>query len=343
MTDKKILIYDFEVFRYDWMVVTIEYDSKLVKSIINDVEELHKFYNEHKSDIWVGYNSRIYDQYILKGLLLGYDPYFVNTEIIVNDKNGWQVIKENEEVLLYNFDISTGFHSLKQLEGFMGSTIKETDVPFDIDRKLTQEEINQVEFYCRHDAEETLKVFDYRKEEFNSQLLMIEAFNLPMTMFNKTKAQLSAHILGAKRGRDRNDEFELVFPDTLHIGDKYKHVVDWYKDKSNRDYKKSLVTEVAGVPHIFAWGGIHAAKPNYITEGVILHCDVSSLYPSIMIEYDFMSRNVEDRRKYREIRDKRLKLKAEKNPMQAPLKIVLNCWGQLKNSLNAYQRCGESC
>jgi len=335
LTDKKIIVYDFEVFKHLWMVVIIDYTTREKTVIINDKEKLQNFYDIHRTDIWVGYNSRMYDQFILKGILLGMKPYFINNEIIVEGKNGWQVVKDTGEITLYNFDIATGFHSLKQLEGFMGSMIKETDVPFNLDRKLTAAEIDQVEYYCTHDVEETIKVFDHLKEEFDSQLLMIEAFDLPMTMFNKTKAQLSAYILGADRGKDRLDEFEIVFPDTLQIGEKYKHIYDWYKDRNNRDYRKSLITDVAGVPHIFAWGGLHAAIPNYIAEGLIVHCDVSSLYPSIMIEYDYMSRNVDDRNKYREIRDKRLKLKKEKNPMQAPLKIVLNgTYGAMKDKHN---------
>ena len=101
-----------------------------------------------------------------------------------------------------------------------------------------------------------MKVFEYRREEFDSQLLMIEAFDLPMTMFNKTKAQLAATVLEAQRGKDRNDEFDLVFPDTLQIGEKYQYIVDWYKDRRNRDYNKSLVADVAGVPHVFAGVGV---------------------------------------------------------------------------------------
>jgi len=323
LTDKRILLYDFETFKYNWLVVIIDYDSKEKTVIIDDIPKLRAFYDENRLNIWVGYNSREYDQYILKGLLLGFDPWYINNEIISNGKRGWQVVKDAEEITLYNFDISTGFHSLKQLEGFMGSMIKESDIPFDIDRPLTSEEIEQTVYYCTHDVEETIKVFEYRREEFDSQLLMIEAFDLPMTMFNKTKAQLAATVLEAQRGKDRNDEFDLVFPDTLQIGEKYQYIVDWYKDRKNRDYNKSLVAEVAGVPHVFAWGGLHAAVPNLAVEGMIVHCDVASLYPSIMIEYGFQSRNIKDKNKYAEIRSKRLKLKKEKNPMQAPMKIVL--------------------
>ncbi|HIA6766680.1 TPA: hypothetical protein ACWRO6_002317, partial [Staphylococcus aureus] len=62
-----ILFYDFEVFKYDWLVVIVDSDTKQTHTIINDTEELTDFYKKHKTDFWVGYNSRDYDQWILKG------------------------------------------------------------------------------------------------------------------------------------------------------------------------------------------------------------------------------------------------------------------------------------
>jgi hypothetical protein len=274
LIDKNLLFYDFESFKYNWMVIIIDYATR-TKTKIDTEPELRKFYSEHDQDIWIGYNSREYDQYILRGILLGYDPYFINTEIIDNKKRGWQIIKSNEYPL-YNFDISDKFHSLKQLEGFMGSDIRETEVDFKIDRPLTEEELASTEFYCTHDVEEAIKVFEASRKEFDSQLLLIETFDLPMLMFNKTKAQLSAAVLEARRGKSRNDEFDLSFPDTLVLGEKYQYIMDWYKDPLNHNYSKTLVAEVDGVPHQFAWGGLHAALPNYIGDGIIAHCDVAS-------------------------------------------------------------------
>lgn len=330
----KKIFYDFEVFKENWMVVIIDYDTRKGKVIIDDVDMLKKYYNHFKKDIWIGYNSRGYDQYILKGLLLGFNPSFINKRIIEDGVKGHNVVREAYKIPLNNFDISTGFHSLKQLEGFMGSRIKETSVPFDIDRPLTTDEINEVVDYCIHDVKQTIEVFENKQEEFDSQLALIEAFDLNMSMFTKTKAQLSAHIIDADKHPNRGDEFNLSFPDTLRV-EKYQHIVDWYKDPENLDYSKKLKVDVAGVPHIFAWGGIHGALPKYKDEGLILCCDVASLYPSIMIEYGYISRNVKDPNKYTRIRDTRLKLKAEKNPMQLPYKIVLNAtYGAMKDQYN---------
>ncbi|MFS0657499.1 hypothetical protein AB1L07_02575 [Niallia alba] len=328
------IFYDFECFQDDWMVVIVDYDTRKGKVIINDVELLRKFYNMFKNDIWIGYNSRGYDQYILKGILLGMNPAFINKRIIIDGVKGHNVVREGYKIPLNNFDISTGFHSLKQLEGFMGSRIKESSVSFDINRPLTSDEMNEVVDYCKHDVLQTIEVFENKVEEFESQLALIEAFNLSMSQFTKTKAQLSAFIIGAEKQPDRGDEFNLSFPDTLKV-EKYKEIVDWYKDPENMDYKKKLKIDVAGVPHIFAWGGIHGALPKYKDEGIILCADVASLYPSLMIEYGYISRNVNEPNKFREIRDKRLELKAKKDPRQLPMKIVINAnYGAMKDQYN---------
>ena len=181
------IFYDFEVFSEDWMVVLIDYDTRMEKVIVNDVNELRRVYTKHKNDIWIGYNSRMYDQYILKGILHGLDAAWINHRIIKDDIPGYQVHSCMGSLYpLNNFDVSTGFHSLKQLEGFMGESIKETSVPFDIDRKLTDEEIEEVIQYCRHDVQQTIKVFEATKQEFDAQLALIDAFNLPQKLFNKT-------------------------------------------------------------------------------------------------------------------------------------------------------------
>jgi hypothetical protein len=331
----KKIFYDFEVFKEDWMVVIIDYDTRKGKIIVNDVSMLRKYYEHFQDDIWIGYNNRMYDQWIFKGILLGYDPYYINKKLIEDGVKGHNIVKKAWNIPMNNFDVTTGFHSLKQLEGFMGSRIKESSVPFDIDRKLTEQELIEVIDYCKHDVSETINVFENRIEEFESQLALIEAFNLDMSQFTKTKAQLSAHIIGAEKQPDRDDEFNLSFPDTLEVSEKYQYIVDWYKNTENMDYKKKLEVDVAGVPHVFAWGGIHGAIPKYKDEGIILAADVASLYPSLMIEYGYISRNVNEPTKFREIRDKRLELKAKKDPRQLPMKIVINAnYGAMKDQYN---------
>ena len=329
-----LVFFDFEVFTYDWLAIFINPIERTETVIVNDVDKLKKLYNENKNNIFVGFNARHYDQYIFKGLLLGFDPKDVNDWIIVKDRMGWQFSDLFRNININIFDIMTTMHGLKTLEGFMGNNIKETSVDFNINRKLTTGEIAESIEYCRHDVQQTMKVFLQRKSEFDAHMGLLKAFNLPLSMVSKTKVQLSAVILGAKK-QNRNDEFDIEYPDTLKI-DRYKEVKRWYDNPLNRDYEQSLEIDIAGVPHIFAWGGLHGARSNYISDGYFLNVDVASYYPSLMLRYGWGSRNCPSLDKFRQIYDTRLQLKREgKKKEQAPYKIVLNgTYGAMKDRYN---------
>ncbi|MBU5214994.1 hypothetical protein [Heyndrickxia oleronia] len=329
-----MLFYDFEVFKFDWLVVITDTDTKSERVFVNNEKALIDFYNEHKKDIWIGYNSRHYDQYILKAIICGFTPQEINEWIIVKKEPGWKFYKDFWKITLLNFDVMTNkLRSLKQLEGFQGHDIRESSVDFTIDRELTEEEIEEVIKYCRHDVHETMHIFTANISEFESQVELLKMFNLPIRNISKTKAQLSAVILEAKQPKvPRNDEFDFVFPPTLQIN-KYTEVLDFYKE--NRDYDKVLDIDIAGVPHLFAWGGLHGARTNYYGTGFFINIDVASYYPALMIEYGYLSRNVKNPDKFREIRDTRLKYKAAKDKRQAPLKIVINgTYGAMKDKYN---------
>jgi len=329
-----MIFFDFEVFCYDWLVVLANANTQTFHTIINDADKLRRFYEKHKEEIWVGYNSRSYDQYILKGLLLGFEPYDISKFIIADGRKGWEYSSAFQQILLNVFDIMTTMHSLKQLEGFMGNDIRESKVSFKSERKLTAAELKDVAAYCRHDVEQTIEVFMNRIEEFESQLSLLNTFQLPLKLIHKTKPQLAAIILGANR-YSYKDEFEIALPDTVRLA-KYQYVAEWYNYSSNRNYEKSFKTTVAGVPHIFAWGGLHGARDNYQGEGMFLSIDVASYYPALMIEYNFLSRSVADPDKYRQIRDERIRLKKKQSTLQLPYKIVLNStYGAMKDKYNA--------
>jgi len=339
-----MIFYDFEVFKYDWLVVLVDPTKKWEGNIVNDTDKLIQFYEENKHDIWVGFNSRHYDQYILKGILLGMDPKKINDWIIVKEHDGWQYSSLFQKIPLNNYDVMGNVdRGLKWFEGSMGSMIKESSIPFDIDRKLTPEEIEETLVYCRHDVMETLKVFIARKDEFNAHLGLVKFAckdkPLDLSLIGKTKAQLSAYILQAHK-QPHEDEFDIDFPDTLNIK-KYTNVLDWYNNPKNRCYsrdnkKVQLDTMIAGCPHQFGCGGVHGALERYQGTGFYLMCDVASLYPSLMIRYNLHSRNMEDPSKYVEIYHTRLEMKKAKNPIQQSLKLVLNStYGIMKDKQSA--------
>lgn len=346
-----MLFYDFEVFKYDWLVVVIDMNKRKEHVIINSQEDLEQLYKENVNEIWTGFNVLHYDQYILKGIICGFDPKRINDFIIKQNKPGWQFSSLFRNVPLISYDVMLNLdRGLKWFEGSMGNSIKETGVPFDIDRKLTDAEIAETVKYCRHDVEQSIEVFLQRKEEFEGRMglvkLACKGKGLDLSLLSKTKPQLSAIILDAHKVPDRGDEFDIDFPSTLDIK-KYTSVLDWYLNPDNRKYfihipgrkkpqKNKLEVMIAGIPHTFAWGGVHGAKEHYHAKGYFLMADVASLYPSLMIRYNLHSRNIKDPQKFVDIYHQRLELKKKKDPLQAILKIVLNStYGVMKDKNNA--------
>lgn len=334
-----LLFYDFEVFKYDWLVVVMDMTAKKTHVIINSPEELEALYKANIKEIWVGFNSRHYDQYILKAILCGFDPKKVNDYIITKGNPGWKFSSLFRQFPLWNYDVMLNTDvGLKSFEGFMGNDIKETSVPFNIDRKLTPEEIAETVKYCKHDVEQTVQVFLKRTEEFNTMMYFIKHFGLSMDYISKTKAQLAAEILGGNRkGADFDDEFQFPILDCLHLN-KYKHIAEWYTNPENHDYSKKQDKQiVAGVEHTFAWGGGHGARAKYSADGVFLIIDVTAYYPSLQKKYHFGYRVMNHPENFEFIHDSNIayKRKGDKKARQ-PFKIMDNAIsGQMKQKSSA--------
>lgn len=335
-----LCFYDFEVFKYNWMVTIINPFEKVKITIIDDINQLKTFYDSHKDQIWIGYNSRSYDQYILKGILLKFNPWDINEWIIIKERKGWEYSSLFNSIQLYNYDCINSFHSLKTLEGFMGNNIKETSVNFTIDRPLTETELLQTKLYNIHDVEQTMEVFLKTKQEFDAHIALIKTFNLPISYVNKTQAQLAAIILGANK-KQYFDEWDIRLPETLQLS-KYKFIGNWFLDKENHSYDKILECDIAGVPHVIAWGGLHGAISKYTYEcqddEILVMADVDQLYPTLMIVYELLSRSVSDYDRFKEIlseslRLKKLKMKKEREPYKRICNITYGAEGDKCNPM----------
>jgi len=349
-----VLFLDFEVFKYDWLVVAIDPIKKTRYDIVNNVQELEQLYRNYKNDIFVGYNIRDYDQYIFKAILCGFNPKEVNDWIIKHKRKGFEFSSTLHKIKLNIFDVMPANKvSLKALEAFMGRNIHESSIPFDIDRRLTPEEIKETISYCADDAYNTIEVFIRRKSEFDAQLDLLKAFNLPLRNIGKTQAQLAAVIFDAKPTKFK-DEWEIRLPDNLNLG-KYSFVGDWFLDKSNHKYehyvigkrggkkkdKVHLEAMIAGLPHIIAWGGIHAGAKlniNCKPDEVIIDADAGQLYPNLMRHYKLLSRSARKPEMLEYILDKSMTLKEqgrtkEREPYKRQCNIVYGASGDSTNNL----------
>lgn len=304
-----MIFYDFEVFKEDWLAVFIDVTRKTEQVIVNNPDELKALYEANTSNIWVGFNNRHYDQYIMKGILLGMNPKRINDWIILEKREGWQFSSVFNKVPMTNYDVMPNPPvGLKTMEGFLGSNIKETGVPFDINRKLTKAEIEETIKYCRHDVEQTIKIFLEKIDEFNAMHGIVQAFPNMVSLSNigDSEARITAKVLGCVK-QDFKDEFDYFFLPCLRLN-KYKYVQDWFEEKKkealamdlqNCDkydkklwYKsQNLETVIAGIPHSFGFGGLHGAADTPIHKtGQILHVDVNNYYPSMLIAWGLVTR-----------------------------------------------------
>ena len=325
--------YDFEVWPKLWCVTIINPITKEKTKIVNDSKKLICHYAKHKDEIYVGFNSRNYDDYIFKATLCGFEPWKMNDWIINKGRRGWEFSSLLQKVQLNSFDCMVGFNGLKTLEAFIGMNIRETEIPFDYDGEFTPEMIDKVLFYNEHDVLATIRVFMERKSEFDSYMGLLKLFNLPLSYLSKSKAQLAAIITGAKKTKHK-DEFNVSLPPTMRI-EKYTKVTEYFENDWN--YDTNLEIEIAGVPHTYGTGGIHGAIPNYFGEGEFLHVDVNSYYPSLIIRYPeyCMSRTGASLEKFKEIYESRLAFKAQGDARADALKIVINSfYGANKDKFN---------
>lgn len=324
-----MIVFDFEVFKYNWLFVSLDLETEQYTIIEDNRQEMIDYYEQHKDDIWIGYNCKNYDKYILQALIEGVDPKVVN-DYIIGGGAGWKLFDNKLPINLYDCMIMG--KSLKQLESYFGVDIRETQVDFNIDRPLKQREKDLNVQYCKSDVKNTALVFMHNISEFNASMGLIKLSKSTLQDLSKTKAQLSAKILGAKQltPKEYEEEWEYTFNAcVLNYDYKHKDVVEFFENLRNvQDPNAKYDIDLYGVPHTFALGGIHGAIPNYISDlnndEIIYHIDVASYYPHIMTEWGYLSRSIPNVQTFKDIMDLRLKYKKEKNPLQAVLKISIN-------------------
>ena len=333
-----MIFYDFEVFMFNWLVVIIDPQNKSITKIWDDQQKLEEVIKEHASDIWIGCNNVHYDQYIKKGIQCGFNPKKVNDHIILKNKAGWMFSSLFRQFKSIEYDVMTRLdRGLKNWEGMMGNSIKESSVPFDIDRPLTEEEKKETETYCQTDVENTMEVFMNKIDDFNAHMGLIKMFPDVLDIYDlsNTKAMMTAKILGCHKV-ERDDEFDLFVLPCIDI-QKYTEPVNFYmnfkgspKRMKHEIYSQKLETTIAGLTHKVSWGGIHAGKEKFHCVAKnsgrqMWHVDVASFYPRLMIFHNLLTRNASHPERFKDTYEWRIDLKHQgKKKEQAPLKIVIN-------------------
>ncbi len=344
--------YDTEVFAHDFIVVFKDKETGEHTVFHNDNIRVKSFITDDA--IYCGFNTKGYDQYIIKAICAGFSPEEVKqvNDWLIGGGQGWQCPLLNGVFFRFNNvdimdDMQMGL-SLKAIEGHLGGmSIEETEVDFNLDRSLTEEEIALTMKYCKHDVDATEKVTDIRKNYLNNKIYLGGLKNIePTKALAMTNAKLTAAYLDARREIEFNDEREYQYPENLRREYIPQEVFDFFDrlyDKSISDdelFKSKLNIIVGKCPVTLGFGGIHGAIPFHQEEEIngrlIRNYDVASYYPHLMVYYGYTSRNIPNPQIYADMLETRMKAKKSGDRATAnALKLVANTtYGAMLNKYN---------
>lgn len=347
-----IYVFDIEVFKHDWLVVFKNMGTGEYKVIHNDNYQLKTFVSP--DHLYAGFNNKHYDNHIIKAIICGADNALVKeiNDFIIGGNLGWDhwFIQQNR-AWFDSFDIRDDMQqglSLKAIEGHLGLNVEETSVPFDIDRPLTKGEMEETIKYCKHDVDTTEQIVKLRKNYLKCKQMLGAMKGIPTEKaLYMTNAKVTAAYLGASR-KEWNDGRVYEYPPNLDKDIIPREVIEFFdtiNDTSIPDeklFKTSLTIDIGGCPTKYAWGGVHGSLLTYhekATESrVIQNRDVTSLYPSLIIKYGYLSRNVESPEFFKQTYNTRLQAKKDgdkevSNTLKLPLNIVSGATEQVYNDL----------
>lgn len=346
----RLIVYDVEVFCEDWLVIFKDIETGKYTCVHNDNEELKECISE--DCIYIGFNSKHYDQFIIKAICCGFTPQEVKqvNDFIIGGGQGWECPMLRDFFFRFNNvdikdDMQMGL-SLKAIEGHLGLSVEESTVPFDIDRPLTEEELKETAKYCIHDVDTTEKLVELRKDYLKNKIHIGKLAGLDeVKAMGMTNAKLTAALLKAEQ-KPHDDERKYVYPPNLKREYIPQEVFDFFdrmydpeiSDKELFSGKQTF--SIGDCPGVVGYGGIHAAIPNYFfvetEDRVIRNKDVASYYPHLMTLCGYTSRNIPSAKVFEDVLDTRMKAKASGDKATAnALKLVVNTtYGALLNKYN---------
>ena len=346
----RLIVYDVEVFCEDWLVIFKDIETGKYTCVHNDNEELKECISE--DCIYIGFNSKHYDQFIIKAICCGFTPQEVKqvNDFIIGGGQGWECPMLRDFFFRFNNvdikdDMQMGL-SLKAIEGHLGLSVEESTVPFDIDRPLTEEELKETAKYCIHDVDTTEKLVELRKDYLKNKIHIGKLAGLDeVKAMGMTNAKLTAALLKAEQ-KPHDDERKYVYPPNLKREYIPQEVFDFFDRMYDPEISdKELFSDkqtfsIGDCPGVVGYGGIHAAIPNYFfvetEDRVIRNKDVASYYPHLMTLCGYTSRNIPSAKVFEDVLETRMKAKASGDKATAnALKLVVNTtYGALLNKYN---------
>lgn len=355
----KEIVFDIEVYPDWWCIVYSDPDYTNVGVIQStDKDYMTKIQDIRIAICLIGFNIKRYDLRILNAIINGADPKTVSevSESIIKDEE----FKFNDYSFWNKFNFSDLYDdwmygSLKEFESNSGMSIMECPVPFG-KKNLTESDIEQIVFYCKHDVEATCRLLKARREYVDAKITLAEMFNLNLSQSLKsTVAKLSSKILGAKKFIYEDPPFFEIKNQSVkkYIEDVVpKSILSMftYLDDDNKEaycFDNQVVYGKGGIHSVISGNAFSKTSDEY----ELINIDGANYYPMLLINFEYLSRSVPNSDTYKDLVKFNRKLKSSvKQELETngetllyynlfkkrnAIKLILNAtYGAMKNQYN---------
>lgn len=279
-----------------------------VTKIKNDKQSLKDYLS--KTKFLVGYDNYNIDDRLLASVLRDVDPYDTLTKITSGKRVGYRM---------------------------------NNPITIDLKQELWSVELDEIKLNlglsADYDDLQTMQaIFKEREDYLTSKFEVVKEFKLRPDSVKKTRVNLASDVLKSVKVTDKN-RLNIIYDKHLTKSELPKPLLDFYSNieerfKNGVAYeeleKEQFTFKVAGLEHVYGFGGLHAARENYTGSGHYMQIDVKSYYPTLILNNNFLSdRSI---KKYKEIYDRRLELQKQKDSKQEAYKLITNIvYGGLKS------------
>lgn len=355
----KLRFFDFEVTPNWWCCICgdLPEDESLVNESIKDTfieidsdmpnaRELLMGLMREPNIVMCGYNIKRYDLSIANGVYQGFTAQQIKAlnDVIINPSTSYSTkehmrmipfAKKKLSGICYQDLMDDNDGSLKEKEAILGLNIMESSVDFNKE-DLTDYDKYDLKYYCKHDVYASMYYFiNVMKGYVQNKLAIGRKFGIPENeCYMCTNAKLVAKALGAKRTSFADSEkVEIFLPEKIKQYC-YDNLPIKILDKI-RTSTESFSTRLFDNDVSFGNGGIHSVYCNNLyvesdDDYILMNVDAASYYPSMLIQFDCLSRAVQNPKVFKDIFDERIYLKylpnktVEQNDSQQANKLVLN-------------------
>lgn len=320
----KLWGFDAEIFAHDSLFVFISYRTgERVVFHNSDPNDIQNFL-DNKEPILLGYNCNNYDKWILKCWLAGYTPEELKdvNDYIINGGKGWELDTGYIELpIMWDlFNEINPRKSLKEVEGNLRLDITETTVPFDLPTKWTEQQYQDVLYYCTCDVKALFPLFNKLKTGYKSKFIIAKFGNIePAFALSQTNANLTAILLGAEK-KEYTDNFKYVYPECIDKTKIPKEAIEYFDDiieHNDLDYNPPAPNlELKDIFFQLGVGGGHGFKKvgtyyydRNTSKRLLCNWDFTSLYPNLVRLFGYSSRSQSSKNGYVEVLATRMKAK----------------------------------